>query len=77
MNFGQATLRMMQFFERVKEASEVSVHPRPLFKEGSLTLSRLKSSSFPAYQMLVSDYFLEEAVLELTLTGMESREFCE
>jgi hypothetical protein len=23
MNFGQATLRMMQFFERVKDASEV------------------------------------------------------
>ena len=32
---------------------------------------------FSAYQLLVSEYFLDQAVLELTLTGAEIREFCE
>jgi hypothetical protein len=37
----------------------------------------VQSVHFSAYQLLVSEYFLDQAVLELTLTGPESREFCE
>jgi hypothetical protein len=78
MNFGQATLRMMQFFERVKDASEVcpgrTCPPTWLRR---LPFPRVQSVYFSAYQLLVSEYFLDQAVLELTLTGAESREFCE